>query len=39
MAHFRLFAKDVQDELRATANAIVAPGKESLAADDPLVIF
>jgi len=34
MAHFNYLPKDVQDELRATANAIIAPGKGILAADE-----
>jgi len=34
MAHFNYLPKDVQDELRATANAIVTPGKGILAADE-----
>jgi fructose-bisphosphate aldolase class I len=34
MAHFNYLPQDVQDELRANANAIVAPGKGILAADE-----
>lgn len=34
MAHFNYLPQDVQDELRATANAIVSPGKGILAADE-----
>lgn len=34
MAHFNYLPQDVQDELRATANAIVTPGKGILAADE-----
>jgi len=34
MAHFNYLPQDVQDELRATANAIVVPGKGILAADE-----
>jgi len=34
MAHFNYLPKEVEDELRANANAIVAPGKGILAADE-----
>ncbi len=34
MAHFNYLPKEVQDELRTNANAIVAPGKGILAADE-----
>ena len=34
MAKFSYLPIDVQEELRATANAIVAPGKGILAADE-----
>lgn len=34
MAKFEYLPVDIQEELRATANAIVAPGKGILAADE-----
>ena len=34
MIHFNYLPQDVQDKLRATANAIVVPGKGILAADE-----
>lgn len=34
MAHFNYLPQEIQDELRQTANAIVAPGKGILAADE-----
>lgn len=34
MAHFNYLAPELQDDLRKTAEAIVAPGKGILAADE-----
>jgi len=34
MAYFNYLPQEVQDELRTNANAIVAPGKGILAADE-----
>jgi fructose-bisphosphate aldolase class I len=39
MAHFNYLPKEVEDELRANANAIVAPGKGILAADESTGMF